>query len=74
MKKYWKKSELRKAQRELDKWFNAFQKRQSKIKIIIKKYGTIKSGKGQKAYKKLPKLPKTSKKAMELSRQAHEAI
>ena len=28
----------------------------------------------QEAYKKLPKLPKTSKKAMELSRQAHEAI
>ena len=70
----WSKSELTKAKRELDRWYKAFNKRQSKIHAILKKYETIKSGKGQKAYKKLLKLPKTSKKALELSRQAHEAI
>ena len=70
----WSKSELTKAQRELNKWIKAFDKRMAKIRVIKKKYGTIKSGKGQKAYNKLPKLPKTNKKAMELSRQAHEAI
>jgi len=74
MKKVWSKAELTKAQKELDKWINAFKKRQSKIHTLIKKHGTIKSGNGLKAYKKLPKLPKTSKKALELSRQAHEAI
>ena len=58
----WSKSELTKAQRELDRWYKAFNKRQSIIHAILKKYETIKSGKGQKAYKKLLKLQRPAKK------------
>ena len=64
----WSKSELTKAQKELDRWNKAFTKRMEDIRKA--------KGKGVKQIKKAfaKKLPKTSKKALELSRQAHEAI
>ena len=64
----WSKSELTKAQKELDRWNKAFTKRMEDIRKA--------KGKGVKQMKKVfaKKLPKTSKKALELSRQAHEAI
>ena len=64
----WSKSELTKAQRELNKWNKAFTKRMEDIRNA--------KGKGVKQIKKAytKKLPKISKKALELSRQAHEAI
>ena len=64
----WNKSEYLKASKELGKWNKAFTKRMEDIRKAKSK--GVKQIK--KAYAK--KLPKTSKKALELSRQAHEAI
>ena len=64
----WNYKEYVKARSELDIWNRAFTKRMEDIRKA--------KGKGVKQIKKAfaKKLPKTSKKALELSRQAHEAI
>jgi hypothetical protein len=64
----WNYKEYVKARNELDRWNKAFTKRMEDIRYA--------KGKGVKQIKKAytKKLPKISKKALELSRQAHEAI